>query len=123
MTSFFSTVLLPIIEIDFPPIKDHNYTATCNATGNPIPIIEAKLSSSIDCPYTTSYANISMYTRQVAVILPHVTSMCYNVTVYCYVKSCKKDCPPLASRILHTLESKLFVHTTQKGGYNAFSSL
>ena len=108
----FSTVLLPIIEIDFPPIKDHNYTGTCNATGNPKPVIEAKLSSSSDCPYTTSYTNISIYTRQVAVILAHATSMCNNVTVYCYVKSCKKDCPLLASRRLRTLESKPLVHIT-----------
>ena len=87
------TVMPSTIEMNFPPItKRTNYTGTCTATGNPTPVIEAKLSiPSTDCPYTTSYTNVSMYTGQVVLTIPHVTTKCYNATVYCSVKcrSCR----------------------------------
>ncbi|XP_065915533.1 uncharacterized protein [Dysidea avara] len=97
---FTIEVLHPTIEMNFSPMNEHtNYTITCNATGNPVPVVHAKLYPAVDCPYTTNYTIVSIYMGQVAVTIPVITPMCYNVTVYCYVSPCKA-CPSMTLQAL-----------------------
>ncbi|XP_065913184.1 uncharacterized protein [Dysidea avara] len=100
-------VMPPTIEMNFPPTTKHtNYIGTCTATGNPTPVVQAKLNiPSTDCPYTTSYTNVSMYTGQVVLTIPHVTTKCHNATVYCSVRC--RNCRTQQSSKLNVTELSL----------------
>ncbi|XP_065913186.1 uncharacterized protein [Dysidea avara] len=100
-------VMPSTIEMNFPPTTKHtNYIGTCTATGNLAPVVEAKLNiPSTDCPYTTSYTNVSMYTGQVVLTIPHVTAKCHNAIVYCSVKC--RNCRTQQSSKLNVTELSL----------------
>ena len=105
-TFIFLLAISGMVEMEFPQATiNTSYSGTCNATANPRPEVFASISAE-NCPYTISYANISSYTREVTVTIPHITEQCRDAVISCHA------CHVTKKAILNVTESEsLIIHT------------
>jgi len=80
----FFLVFSGVVQMEFPPaFLGTSYSGMCRVTANPQPQVFAWLEA-LNCPYTTSSINISRYTTEVIVAIPHVTTDCIDAIIQCH---------------------------------------
>ncbi|XP_065913110.1 uncharacterized protein [Dysidea avara] len=72
-------------KIKFPPaVLNKPYTGTCDAAGDPRPIVNTSLNTE-HCPHSIFITNTTVYTTQAALRIPSVTDECRGAILYCSV--------------------------------------
>ena len=81
-------LVIPVIaevKIKFPPaVLNKPYIGTCDAAGDPRPIVNASLNTE-HCPHSIFITNTTVYTTQAALRIPSVTDECRGAILYCCV--------------------------------------
>ena len=103
---------MAIAKFDFPPaVLYKSYTATCDAAGDPRPIVNALLNTTKHCPHQIYITNTTMYTVQAVLRISSVTAGCRGTILYCSV--CQLElCQEVATE-LNITKGKMCVHTQQ----------
>ena len=73
------------VKINFPPaVLNKPYTGTCDAAGDPRPIVNTLLNTE-HCPHSIFITNTTVYTTQAALRIPSVTDECRGAILYCSI--------------------------------------
>ncbi|XP_065914894.1 uncharacterized protein [Dysidea avara] len=85
---YFTIQVIPVIaevKIKFPPaVLNKPYIGTCDAAGDPRPIVNASLNTE-HCPHSIFITNTTVYTTQAALRISSVTDECRGAILYCCV--------------------------------------
>jgi len=97
------------IEITFPPvILNKSYTVTCDAAGDPRPIVNASLNATEHCLHQIYITNTTMYTAQATLRIPSVTAGCCGTIFYC--SACQLETCQEVTMELNITEGKISIN-------------